>query len=240
MKRMSKREMQFRFDLVGEAKVKIDRIERGHAVAVLEGVECRLDLGRSERRDIAHPGAVRARLSYYPKSMGDGSPAKGTQPAKDPCESMVAVFKERGVRLESLEVRREWDTKPYEEFARLHPVGTLVEADVVTVSRHGIRMQFAGGLQTRMSIGDYWDRWPYCRYEDRMQSYVPNRIEVIVRRVVPLRRFLNVTMHGYPQDGTYCNATAGYRSAYAAEQGDFRLLPWERGRSERQPVRRER
>ncbi len=228
MKRMSKREMQFRFDLIDETRVRIDRIERGHAVAVLEGVECRLDLGRSERRDIAKPGAIRARLSSYPKRIGDGSPARGTKPGEDLWEGFPVRPRDRQVYLNSLGLALEWDPEPYERFARRHPVGSLVEAEVVAVHRHHIRLRFEGGLQSRASSRDHWDRWPHRRRVDRMSDHVPSRVEVIVRRLDPRRNIINVSMHGYPRDGKYCNAAAGYRSAYDAQKGIFRLLPWER------------
>ncbi len=228
MRRMSKREMEFRLDLVDKVRVRIDRIERGHAVAVLQGVECRLDLGRSERRDIAKPGAIRARLSSYPKRIGDGSLARGTKPSKDLWDGFLARSRDRQVRLNSQGLALEWDLEPYETFARHHPVGSLVEAEVVRVYRHHIRLLFDGGLQSRASIGDHWDRWPRCWRVDRMSYHLPNRVEVIVRRLDPGRNIINVSMHGYPQDGKYCNAAAGYRSAYDAQKGIFRLLPWER------------
>ena len=126
MKRMSKREMKFRLGPAGKVRVRIERIERGHAAAALE----------------------------------------------------TAI-------------------EPWEAFARRHPAGSLVEAEVLAVSPNKIRLRFEGGLQTRMSIGDYWDRWPPCGRDDRMKLHVPNRIEVIVRRLEPGRRILSVSMHGY-------------------------------------------
>ena len=228
MKRMSKREMEFRFGMIDEARVRIDRIERGHAVAVLEGVECRLDLGRSERRDIAKPGAIRVRLSSYPKRIGDGSPPRGAKPGEDPWEGFPIRPRDRQVHLNSRGLALEWDPEPYETFARRHPVGSIVEAEVVAVSRRHIRLRFEGDLQSRASTGDHWDRWPHRRRVDRMSDHVPDRVEVIVRRLDPRRNIINVSMHGYPRDGKYCNAAAGYRSAYDAEEGIFRLLPWER------------
>ena len=228
MKRTSKREMQFRFDLIDETRVRIDRIERGHAVAVLEGVECRLDRGRSEARDIAKTGTIQVQLTSYPKRIGDGLLARGTKPNKDPWDGFLARSTDRQVHLNSLGLALKWDPEPYEAFARRHPVGSLVEAEVVRVHRHHIRLRFKGGLQSRASTGDYWDRWPHCRRVDRTIYHVANRIEVIVRRLDPRRNIINVSMHGYPRDDKYCNATAGYRSAYDAQNGIFQLLPWER------------
>ena len=117
-----------------------------------------------------------------------------------------------------------------EDVLEIRKAVIAAEAEVVAVFGHNIRLQFEGGLQSRMSIGDYWDQWPFCRRADRTGFRVPNRIEVSVRRIDPGRRFLNVSMHGYPQDGKYCNSAAGYRSTYDARQGMFRLLPWERSR----------
>ncbi len=231
MRRMSMREMGFRFAPGDQTRVRIERIERGQAVAVLAGVECRLDLARSERRDIGNAGSVRARISSYPRALGDGSLAKGTKPSKAPWgDAFLAGSRDRQVRLNFHALTLEWSREPYEAFVRRHPVGTLVEAEVAAVFGHNIRLQFEGGLQSRMSIGDYWDQWPFCRRTDRAGFRVPNRIEVTVRRIDPGRRFLNVSMHGYPQDGKYCNTAAGYRSTYDARQGMFRLLPWERSR----------
>ena len=228
MKRMSKREMKFRLGPAGKVRVRIERIERGHAVAVLEGVECRLELGRSERRDMANPGAIRARLVSFPKASGEGSQARGTRPVKDLWEQFTGRPKEKRATLYSEGAALETAIEPWEAFARRHPAGSLVEAEVLAVSRNKIRLRFEGGLQTRMSIGDYWDRWPPCGRDDRMKLHVPNRIEVIVRRLDPGRRILSVSMHGYPRDPGYCNNAAGYRAAYDAAKGMFRRLPWDR------------
>jgi len=105
---------------------------------------------------------------------------------------------------------------------------SLLEADVVRVYRHHIRLRFKGGLESRASTGDYWDRWPECSRTQGTSYHVPNRIEVIVRRLDPRSKVINVSMHGYTRDDKYCNAAAGYRSTYEAQKGIFQRLPWER------------
>ncbi len=51
---------------------------------------------------------------------------------------------------------------------------------------------------------------------------------MIVRRLNLERQVIVVTMYGYPRDPKYCNAAAGYRSAYDAREGMFVRLPWDR------------
>ena len=228
MRRMSKREIGFRFDLIRDTRVKIDRLEHGHAVAMLEGVECRLDIPRSERRDLAKSEVVRAVLSDYPRSNGEGSPPRGTRPDKNDWFAKIVRVSNSRIRLRSSGFDRESLTRRYEAFALRHPVGSMVDALVTIGPRNRIRLRIDDGLQCRITRVDCADPWPRRPRADPGTVHLPARVEVIVRRVIPEGRMVSVSIHGYPQDGKYCNAAAGYRSTYDARSGMFQLMPWER------------
>lgn len=233
MKRMSKREIEFRFDLMDEARVRIERFERGHAITKLEGIECRLGLLRSERRDLLATGVLLASVTSYPSRVGDGWLPRGTVEVKD---DLVGFFNHRSGRqpvcLHSTGLDFDTNTRKYEQFARRHPVGSLVEAEVMAVLRNKVTLLFEGEIFSKMSISDYVDRWPSRRRNDLESFYWPARIEVIVRRIDPRRHIVAVSMHGYPKDDKYCAAAAGYRPSYDASKGMFKRLPWERATQE--------
>jgi hypothetical protein len=226
MRRVSKREIGFRFGLVDEVRVPVlHRVRRG-AEARLEGVECHLELLPDEWNDVARPGVIRARLSFFPERQGDGCLAKGTKP--DP-EALLFNWRTSGrVSLVSDGVHSDAKTLRYEAFARRYPVGSLVEARVLAQNTNKVRLELPGGLITRMASADYWHRWPDCHRSEVHSIEYPDRIEVIVRRLNLDRQVIVVTMHGYPRDPKYCNAASGYRSAYNAREGMFIRLPWEK------------
>jgi hypothetical protein len=230
MKRVSKRDMQFRFDLLDQVKVGIDRIERGHAITIVAGVACRLDLLRAERQDLGKVGPFKAHVSAYPEREGDGWLAKGTRHSQDPIDAYFRRAWKRGVWMRSQGLDGDSESERYEAFAQRHPVGSMVEAAVVRVKGNYVRLRFDGGLCTRIAVWNCVDRWPACRRMDVPEIRWPNHVEVIVRRVDPKRHVIQVSMHGYQRDDDYCNAAAGYRSGYDASAGPFRQLPWDRAR----------
>ena len=226
MRRVSKREIGFRFGLVDEVRVPVIHRERKGAEARLEGIDCDLALLPDEWNDLARPGVIRARLSFFPERQGDGWLAKGTKP--DPDALLFRWRTSGNVTLDSEGVHSDASHLRYEAFARRYPVGSLVEARVLAQNTNKIRLELPGGLIIRMASSDYWYRWPSC---DRMEVHsieYPQRIEVIVRRINPDRQVITVTRHGYPRDPKYCNAASGYRSTYNAREGMFVRLPWER------------
>ncbi len=226
MRRISKREIGFRFGLVDEVRVPVIHRERKGAEAKLEGVDCHLALLPDEWNDLARPGVIRARLSFFAERQGDGWLAKGTKPDPD---ALLFSWRTSGkVRLVSDGVHSDAKTLRYEAFARRYPVGSLVEAHVLSQGANKVRLELPDGLIIRMASSDYWNRWPSCDRTDVHSIEYPQRIEVIVRRLNPDRQVIAVTMHGYPRDPNYCNATSGYRSAYNAREGIFVRLPWER------------
>ncbi len=229
MRRISKREIGFRFGMIDEARVRIDRLERGHAVATLAGVECQLNLRRSERQDLAKKGSMKAFVNSYTTREGDGWLPKGTRPDETGIDELFGKPpKKAPVFLQSEGFNHDSNRNMYENFARLHPVGSMVEAEVIDRYSDKVRIRFEGSVHSRMSMRDYVDRWPLCRRADLGNMRWLNRIEVIVRRIDLQRHVVVVSMHGYPKDGRYCNASAGYRSSYDASEGMFRLLPWQR------------
>jgi hypothetical protein len=226
MRRVSKREIGFRFGLVDEVRVPVIHRERKGAETRLEGVDCHLALLPDEWNDLARPGVIRARLSFYPERQGDGFLANGTRP--DPDAPLFSWRTSGKVSLVSDGVCSDARKLRYEAFARLHPVGSLIEARVLRQGATHVRLELSGGLITRMASGDYWHRWPNCHRAEVHSIEYPQRIEVIVRRVNTDRQVIVVTRHGYPRDPDYCNAASGYRSAYNAQEGMFVRLPWER------------
>jgi hypothetical protein len=230
MKRVSKRDIRFRFEMVDDAKVRIESIERGHAITRLEGVECHLEVLRTERRDLSNTGMIRAFVNSYPGRQGDGCPPRCTKPEKGESAGFLRGLHWRRPSLHSQGLDHDAVTCRYEQFMHDHPVGSLVEADVVACFRNKIRIILDGDLASKLVMGDYVDRWPYCRRMDLGSLHLSNRIEVIVRRVDPPRHVIAVSMHGYPRDAGYCNYSAGYRQAYDVQKGQFRLLPWDRER----------
>ena len=226
MRRVSKRDIGFRFDLIDEIRVRVIHRERTGAQVRVEGVDCHLSLTRSEWNDLTRPGVIKAAVSNYPNRQGDGWLAKGTQPDPD-AFSFYRQHAERvclgsdGLDLDARTVR-------YEAFARRYPVGSIVEARVLSQGANKVRLELPGGLITRMASSDYWHRWPSCDRTDVHSIEYPERIEVIVRRINPDQQVIAVTMHGYPRDPKYCNAASGYRGAYKALEGIFVRLPWEK------------
>lgn len=227
MRRISKREIGFRFDLQGVVRVRIHRLEGGHAVTKLNGIECRLDVLRSERRDLGNVTGVLAHVDSLPPRLGDGWLPRGKgSPKADLGDFFSQCSGGRPVCLRSQGL----DHPPcrYEAFARLHPVGSLVEAEVIQTFNRKVRLRFDGGIVCTMANGDYVHRWPRGARIDRDRIDWPRRIEVIVRRIDVRRQYLDVSTHGYPKDDKYCDAAAGYRSGYDAQRGIFRRLPWEK------------
>ncbi len=225
MRRVSKREIGFRFGLVDEVRVPVIHRERKGSETRLEGVDCHLALLPDEWNDLARPGVIRARLSFYPERQGDGFLAKGTRPDPD---ALPFPWRTSGkVSLVSDSVDSDARTLRYEAFARRYPVGSLVEARVLMQGATKVRLELPGGLITSMASGDYWHRWPDCHRAEVQSIEYPQRIEVIVRRVNTDRKVIVVTRHGYPRDPDYCNAVSGYRSTYEAREGLFVRLPWE-------------
>jgi hypothetical protein len=226
MRRVSKRDIGFRFDLIDEIRVPVIHRERTGAQVQVEGVDCLLTFSRSEWNDWTRPGVIKAAVSSYPNRQGDGWLAKGTRPDPD----ALSLFRQHAGRVCLGSDGLDFDarTARYEAFARRYPVGSIVEAR--TVSRHSnkIRIELPGGLITRMAASDYVDRWPSCRRTDVGTIAFPEIIEVIVRRINPERHGIAVTMHGYPRDSKYCDAASGYRHSYDAANGLFKILPWNR------------
>ena len=226
MRRVSKREIGFRFGLIDEVRVPVIHRERRGVETRLEGVDCHLALLPDEWNDLARPGVIRARLSFIPERQGDGWLAKGTKPNPDALPFPWRTS--RKVSLVSEGVRSDDKISRHEAFARRYPVGSLVQARVLRQGDTHVRLELPGGLITRMASGDYWNRWPDCHRTEVHSIQYPERIEVIVRRLNPDRQVIVVTMHGYPRDPKYCNAASGYRSAYNAREGMFIRLPWEK------------
>jgi hypothetical protein len=227
MRRVSKREIGIRFGLVDEVRVHVTHREHKGAEVRLEGVDCHLALLRTEWNDLTRPGVIRAKLSACPERQGDGWLSKGTKPDSD---ALSFPWRRSGpVALVSEGIHSDARTLSYEAFARRYPVGSLVEARVLSQAENRLRLELPGGVITRMASGDYWNRWPSCHRTDVHSIHFPERIEVIVRRMNLDRQVIAVTMHGYPRDPKYCNAASGYRSAYNAREGIFVQLPWEMG-----------
>lgn len=228
MKRMSKREILFRFDMIDEVSAHIDRFEHGHAVTTVNGVECCLDVTRSERRDLAHPGKVRAYVVSYPNRRGDGTFARGHKQEKDDLDLFLRCGQARRVCLDSVGRDREVTSTYYELFARNHPIGSLINADVVAVYKDKVRMRLGFRVFTTMPIRSFVDRPSIWRRSDLGGFPVPERVEVILRSIDPRRAVVTVSMHGYSRDPKYCNSASGYRRTYDAREGSFKELPWDR------------
>lgn len=230
MRRVSKRDIEFRFDLIDEVRVPVIDLERPGALVKVDGIECHLTLLSKEWNDLARPGVIHAGVSTYPNRQGDGWLPKGTGPDPD----ALSFFRPRAGRvcLGSDGVDFDARTTRYEAFAKRHPIGSLMEARTVTRHSNKIRVELPGGLITRMATTDYVDRWPSCPRMDVSTMDFPEKLEVIVRRVDPIRHVIAVTMHGYPRDPKYCNAASGYRRAYDPREGMFVLLPWDRETSQ--------
>ena len=229
MKRVSKREIGFRFGLVDEVRVPVIHREHKGAEVRLEGVACHLALLPGEWNDLARPGVIHARLSDFPERQGDGSLPRGTKP-----DTGLFSFPWRRsgpVALVSEGVHSDARILRYEAFARRYPVGSLVEARVLSQGENKVRLALPGGVTASMASRDYWNRWPSCHRTDVHSTNFPERIEVIVRRLDQNRQVIAVTMHGYPRDPKYCNAASGYRTSYDAREGVFVRLPWESGAS---------
>ncbi len=229
MRRISKREIAFRVDMLDRVRVDIERLERGHAVVKLEGIECRLEIARSERRDLATSGKQIASVVSYPNRLGDGMPPRGLRQDRDAPDGLFRGLQELRVCLTTPGCDHDVSTRRYQRFEKKYPVGSLIEAEVISVFRDKIRMRLAHQVYATMPINSYVDRLPNWRRMDLSRFPVPERLEVIVRSVNPEGRRVEVTLHGYQRDQKYCNATAGYRQTYDAHEGMFRLLPWRRG-----------
>jgi hypothetical protein len=228
MRRVSKREVQFRFDLIDEVRVAVTDLGPRSANVQVAGVSCHLSLLRSEWQDITRPGVLRAWVADYPVRNGDGSLPKGTRP--DGNEFPGLINRSRQVSLGTDGVEAGARSLLYEKFLRDHPLGSIVEARVVERYSNKLRIMFPCGLSTRMATTDYVDRWPKCTRMEVGNLNFPDHIEVIVRRVDIENRVIAVTMHGFPRDQKYCDAASGYRSHYDAVAADFSVLPWNRTR----------
>ena len=232
MKRTSKRQMRMNFSPDDERRVAIDAIDPGSDAVTIDGMTCWLRVRRDAIRHAANPGSLRARVVSVPEAEGDGWLPKGHREEKDGILAWVRQRNRRPVCLELAGSRRQADIEGFAEFSRRHPVGSLVEAEVLWLRRDKIGLRLAPGIETRMSAGDYVDRLPGWTRGELWRLPIPDRLEVIVRRVWPERQNVTVSLHGYMQDPQYCNAAAGYRRQYGAREGMFRQLPWDRGRPE--------
>lgn len=228
MKRISKREIEFRSDMFNSVPVVIDRFEHGHAVVKAEGMTCRLDISPSERRDLKPLARRRVWLCSWPSRQGDGMLPKGYRPEGREFWWLRGQDDRVLARLKSPGCDKDVATLRYRRYAQSHQVGELVDADVHRVYRNKIRLRLAKGVFSTLPINDYIDRMPGWTRMDLGRWPVPNRMEVILRRVDADRCVIQVTFHGYPRDPDYCNAEAGYRGRYDATEGAFRVLPWDR------------
>jgi len=228
MKRMSKREIAFRCEMIESAPVVIDRFEYGHAIGQVEGMECRLDISRHERQDLRGVGNRRAYLYSWPNRQGDGMLPKGYRRDDKDTWWLRGQDDRIRARLKTSGCDEDFSILRYRQYAKTHRVGELVEAEVVKVYRNKIRLRLAKGVYSVLPIADYLDRMPGWTRMNLGRRPIPNRMEVILRRIDADRRVITVTEHGYPRDPAYCNATAGYRGSYDATEGMFRLLPWDR------------
>lgn len=228
MKRMSKREIAFRCEMIESAPVVIDRLEHGHAIVQVEGMECRLDISRQERQDLRSVGTGRAYLASWPNRRGDGTLPKGYR--RDDKDTWWLRGQDDHVRarLKTSWYDEDLSILRYRQYAKTHRVGELVEVDVVSVYRNKIRLRLAKGVYSVLPIADYLDRMPGWTRMNLSRWPIPNRMEVILRRIDADRRVISVTQHGYPRDLDYCNAAAGYRGHYDATEGMFSVLPWDR------------
>lgn len=231
MRRISKREINFRFDLIDRVKVTIDHFEHGYAVAKVAGVNCHLETTRAERRDIRRPGRVVAYVESFPARRGDGTLAKGFRSETNELDGFLAGRAGRSVVLNSVARTSEMVTFKYEDFAQKYPVGTLIEARVIAVYKDKIRMQLAEGVYSTMPINSYVDRLPNWRRMDLPRFPVPEQLEVIVRSVRPSLHSVTVSLHAYQRDLKYCVSASGYRHSFDAKSSQFQHLPWERDRA---------
>lgn len=228
MKRMSKREIAYRCEMTESVQVVIDRLEHGHAVVNLDGMECRLDITRQERIDLSVAGRRRAYLTSWPNRQGDGMLPKGHRTEGDDGFYRRGGDDQVRVRLRTPACDEDFARLRYHRYAAQHAVGEMVEAQVVSAYRNKIRLRLAKGVYSTLPITDYLDRLPGWRRIDLGRWPIPDRMEVILRHIDAERRVIRVTCHGYPRDPDYCNAASGYRAAYDAREGMFCQLPWER------------
>jgi hypothetical protein len=228
MRRTSKRQIRMKLAPAEELCLAVDNFDPGAGVVMIDGVACRLFIRRRERMDLSRQGGLRVRVVSVPEAGGDGWLPKGARETDENIPAFVRQLNRRPVRIESEGYERNAACEDYAAFARQFPVGSLVGADVLWVRRDKIGLRLAPGIETRMPVGDFVDRPSGWRRQDLYRLPIPDRIEVIVRRVCPERKSVTVSLHGYMQDLKYCSAAAGYRSGYDAREGMFRLLPWER------------
>jgi hypothetical protein len=228
MKRMSKRNMAFCCEMIESAPVVIDRLEHGHAVVKVEGMECRLDISRHERQDLRDMGSRRAYLYSWPNRQGDGMLPKGHRREDDDSWWLRGRDDHVRARLKTSGCDEDFSILCYRQYAKAHWVGELVEAEVMSVYNNKIRLRLAKGVYSTLPIADYLDRMPGWTRMNLGRWPIPIRMEVILRRIAAERRVIDVTHHGYPRDPDYCNAAAGYRATYDAVNGQFWVLPWNR------------
>jgi hypothetical protein len=228
MRRTSKRQMRFGFSLNDTLRVGFGCIDPGFTMASVGGVECRLSTLWEERQDLSGGGSLRVRVVSIPESEGDGWLPKGTRRQEEDILLFMRQRNRQPVWVESERFNRRADPAAYEEFAHSHPVGSMIEADVLWVRRNKIGLRLAENIHARMPIGDYVDRLTGWRRMDLFRFPVPDRLEVIIRSIRPERNSVTVSLHGYLQDQKYCDAASGYRRKYDVRNGLFRLLPWDR------------
>jgi hypothetical protein len=237
MRRTSKRQLRMNFAEGDKRRVVISQLDPGAKETTINGIGCCFQVRRNELQDLAHMDALQLTVVSVPEVEGDGRLPRGSRPDPDDINVWLRARNRRPVLLQSAGWEKRADCAGYAEFARQHPVGSLIEARVLWLRRDKIGLRLTDGIQARMPIGDYVDRLAGWTRLELWRLPVPDRLEVIVRSVRPELRSVTVSLHGYLQDPKYCNAAAGYRRQYDAREGMFRQLPWERGRHETPELR---
>lgn len=222
MKRISKRELRNRFDLIDEVRVHVDSLQSKSARVSVDGVECDFDFPRSVRWQITRPEGVSAQVVSYPNPANAGFFPKGTKPDPD------RFIRKPETRRPCLNADGQKRSEMMAAFARQHPVGTMVLAKVLFQRSGDVALEFENGVRGRLKLGHCCDHEPFRKVRWLAMPSPGETVEVIVREFNWRAHEVFVSMHKFRKDDRYCTYAAGFRGGYNIEDSPFERLPWEK------------
>lgn len=230
MKRISKRELMMRFPVGQTGRAEVLQLGRRQASVRVNGVKCIVSIPTTVRDSLLGCRRINATTRSTPRPLNRGWFAPGTVPPTRHVLDRSLSANKPTLQLE--DPAQSQSSAALLAYTEAHPVGCIVWAVVLRSSRSQAKLQLVGGPVATLDAGACHDHTPG---EGLRRLALPDpgqRLRVVVRQYRHsqprgLHVQVQVSLHSWQRDQSFCNQEAGYKNRFDIERSHFAHLPWE-------------
>ena len=227
MKRISKTQLRMRFETTQAVRAEMLYLGPRRGKVLVDGVECVLEYPASCRDELLGKRFIQALPTAVPAPLNKGCFPKGYK-SPQPHEQGPLKMDSMPV-LEYTGKHMQTESDLLKAYAKAHPAGTIVLADVQSTSRRHAKLKLVGGPKAVLDLGACHDAFANEPLRRLPLPHQGDRVRVLIRRISPCGSSADVSLHTWQMDQGFCNQEAGYKNSFNVARSHFATLPWAKG-----------